>query len=60
MRNIQKKSEPKSLTQHRANTNSDYDNYPQKQDLRDTLVGEQKGICCYCMQRIKAEPTNLI
>lgn len=42
MRNIQKKSEPKSLTQHRANTNSDYENYPQKQDLRDTLVGEQR------------------
>ena len=59
MRNIQKKSEPKSLTQHRANTNSDYDNYPQKQDLRDTLVGEQKGICCYCMQRIKAESKKM-
>jgi uncharacterized protein (TIGR02646 family) len=59
MRNIQKKSEPKSLTQHRANTNSDYDNYPQKQDLRDILVGEQKGICCYCMQRIKAESTKM-
>jgi len=39
MKNISKGTEPKSLTQHRCNTNSDYDNYPDKDDLRESLVG---------------------
>jgi len=42
MRNIQKKTEPTSLTQHRCNTNSDYDNYAGKDDLRASLVSEQE------------------
>jgi uncharacterized protein (TIGR02646 family) len=53
MRNIQKSPEPKSLTEHRCNTNTDYDNYAEKDDLRASLVSEQRGICCYCMQRIQ-------
>jgi uncharacterized protein (TIGR02646 family) len=53
MRNIQKGPEPTSLKQHRCNTNTDYDNYSDKDDLRKSLVNEQKGICCYCMQRIR-------
>lgn len=56
MRNIQKQSEPQSLTQHRCQSNADYDNYADKDDLRRSLVAEQKGICCYCMQRIR--PTS--
>jgi uncharacterized protein (TIGR02646 family) len=52
MRNISKNPEPTSLTQHRCNTNTDYDNYAEKDDLRESLVNEQRGICCYCMQRI--------
>jgi uncharacterized protein (TIGR02646 family) len=52
MRNIHKNPEPTSLTQHRCNTNTDYDNYANKDDLRESLVNEQRGICCYCMQRI--------
>ena len=52
MRNIHKNPEPKSLIEHRCNTNTDYDNYAAKDDLRASLVGEQRGICCYCMQRI--------
>jgi uncharacterized protein (TIGR02646 family) len=56
MRNIQKQSEPISLTQHRCQSNADYDNYADKDDLRKSLVVEQKGICCYCMQRIR--PTS--
>jgi uncharacterized protein (TIGR02646 family) len=52
MRNIQKNPEPKSLTEHRCNTNTDYDNYAAKDDLRASLASEQRGICCYCMQRI--------
>lgn len=53
MKNIQKGTEPKSLTQHRCNTNSNYENYAEKDDIRESLVAEQGGICCYCMQRIR-------
>lgn len=53
MRNIIKRDEPASLTEHRCNINSDYDNYSEKSDLREGLVKEQRGICCYCMQRIR-------
>lgn len=52
MRNIQKQSEPISLTRHRCSSNSNYGNYAEKDDLRTSLVSEQRGICCYCMQRI--------
>lgn len=53
MKNISKGAEPESLNRHRCNTNSDYDNYPKKDNLRESLVGEQRGICCYCTQRIR-------
>jgi uncharacterized protein (TIGR02646 family) len=53
MKNISKEAEPESLNRHRCNTNSDYDNYPKKDNLRESLVGEQRGICCYCTQRIR-------
>ena len=52
MRNIQKQSEPISLTRHRCRSNSNYGNYAEKDDLRTSLVSEQRGICCYCMRRI--------
>jgi uncharacterized protein (TIGR02646 family) len=52
MRNIQKQAEPASLTEHRCNQYTDYDNYQKKDDLRESLVSEQRGICCYCMQRL--------
>jgi uncharacterized protein (TIGR02646 family) len=53
MRNIGKVSEPATLTKHRCSTISDYDNYSEKDDLRKSLVREQRGICCYCTQRIR-------
>ncbi|WP_204152869.1 retron system putative HNH endonuclease [Leptolyngbya sp. CCY15150] len=53
MRNISKGAEPKSLTKHRCSTNSDYGNYSEKDELRISLVKEQRGLCCYCMQRIR-------
>ena len=53
MKNIVKNPEPASLTQHRCQAHADYDNYPQKTDLRMSLLAEQGNICCYCMQRIK-------
>lgn len=56
MRNIQKQQEPASLTEHRCGEHADYDNYPAKDDLRLSLMNEQRGICCYCLQRIR--PTD--
>lgn len=56
MRVIDKGVEPRSLVQHRATPNSDYANLGNgaKQDLRDALVREQRGLCCYCMTRIES------
>lgn len=59
MRMITKGAEPTSLTHHRAQAHSDYDNYAQKDDLRSALVSEQKGLCCYCTGRIRAVSTAM-
>lgn len=56
---IIKGAEPNSLTQHRAQAHSDYDNYAQKDDLRAALVSEQKGLCCYCTGRIRSVSTAM-
>lgn len=53
MRAITKGPEPASLTAHRLTPHSDFDNYAAKDELRDALVGEQRGLCCYCMGRIQ-------
>jgi len=53
MKYIRKGKEPDSLTQHRAKGNLSYDDYREKDELRECLVKEQGYICCYCMQRIK-------
>ena len=55
MRAIMKGHEPVGLTAHRQTPHSDYDNYPEKDDLRHALVTEQRGLCCYCMGRIRPE-----
>lgn len=55
MRTIIKAAEPNSLMQHRAQAHGNYDNYAHKDELRAALVGEQKGLCCYCTGRIRAE-----
>jgi uncharacterized protein (TIGR02646 family) len=59
MRNIPKKTEPTSLAQHRCGTYSDYDNYVEKDDLRSSLVDEQRGLCCYCLQRIRSDSESM-
>jgi hypothetical protein len=53
MKRITKQSEPRSLVEHRSQTNADYDNYSDKDKLRESLLREQGYICCYCMSRIK-------
>lgn len=55
MKYIRKNREPKELTEHRAQTNANYDNCPTdvKDEIRKSLLKEQGYICCYCQQRIK-------
>ena len=53
MRAITKGSEPESLTVHRKTCHCDYSNYAYKDELRRALVSEQRGLCCYCMGRIR-------
>jgi uncharacterized protein (TIGR02646 family) len=55
MRNIQKKTEPRSLTTYRLQAGARYKDFPQKDELRQQLVEEQRGLCCYCQSRIRAE-----
>ena len=59
MRAIIKGTEPASLTAHRKKLHSDYDNYLFKNDLRHALVTEQRGLCCYCMGRIREGPNTM-
>lgn len=59
MRAILKGREPASLTAHRQRAHCDYDNYPDKAALRHALVTEQRGLCCYCMGRIRSEPMSM-
>ena len=59
MRNIVKGIEPKSLEKHRCTPYAYYDDNfksEDKQNLRESLVVEQRGLCCYCMQRLVAKP----
>ena len=54
MRSINKGVEPPTLAQHRQTPHSDYDNFQDKDILRQALVTEQRELCCYCMGRIRA------
>ena len=55
MRTITKGKEPASLTAHRKMSYSYYYNYKETDELRDALVKEQRGLCCYCMERISSD-----
>lgn len=55
MRTIPKGAEPASLAQHRSG-GGDYESYRDKDALRTCLVKEQRGLCCYCLSRIRAMP----
>ena len=59
MRAITKGLEPRSMTTYRQSPHSDYANYRDKDELRLALVTEQRGLCCYCMGRIRAERTSM-
>lgn len=59
MRTIRKGPAPASLIQHRKQPYADYDNYDDKAALRQALVAEQRGLCCYCQSRIWATPDGM-
>ncbi len=59
MRAILKGPEPPSLTAHRQASHSDYGNYRDKDALREALVSEQRGLCCYCMGRIRPDANEM-
>ena len=59
MRDIVKTAEPASLTQHRSTPHASYDNYQDKDTLRRHLVSDQRGLCCYCMSRIRADADHM-
>lgn len=55
MRQIKKGKAPKVLTQYSATPGATYNGFQsaeRMQILRESLLNEQGGICCYCMQRI--------
>lgn len=55
MRRIRKGQEPASLTEHRSAPGTDYEGYRDKDTLRAYLVKEQRGLCCYCLSRIRPQ-----
>lgn len=59
MRAIAKGAEPASLTAHRQTPHCDYANYADMPTLRRALVTEQRGLCCYCMGRIRNGPDTI-
>ncbi|PID62350.1 MAG: TIGR02646 family protein [Gammaproteobacteria bacterium] len=59
MRTIQKNREPNSLTKHRQQPHASYNNYMDKNALRQSLVTEQRGLCCYCQSRIRPNATSM-
>lgn len=63
MIDIQKNpNEPLLLRRHRtSNPGANYDNGPadMKREIRQAVVKEQFGLCCYCMQRISPEKVRV-
>lgn len=63
MRAITKGAEPRSLAERRAAVALDdprgYEDYTEKQEVRDKLLAEQKALCCYCMSRIVNDPLKM-
>lgn len=59
MRTIRKNGEPGTLITHRQQPHSNYNNYTDKTALRQSLVGEQRGLCCYCQSRIRPDTASM-
>ena len=48
-----------SLAQHRQTPHSSFDNFQEKDLLRQVLATEQRHLCCYCMSRIRPERESM-
>lgn len=61
MRVIVKRNEPTALAQHRSTPHSNYNNLllSQKDAIRVALATEQRGLCCYCLSRIRARAAEM-
>lgn len=55
MRTVIKGPEPHRLGAYRHTAGATFDDYPDKPALRMSLVIEQRGLCCYCLQRVRPE-----
>ncbi len=60
MRHTPKGAEPAGLMRHRQVPGASYEGpgFPH-QEIRDTLVRDQRGLCCFCMGRIRAEADKM-
>lgn len=65
MKTVVKSQEPDSFTSWKNLENDDWkpswDNFqnPQKAELLERLISDQKGICCYCECRISVENSHI-
>lgn len=60
MRPILKGTEPQTLTLYRRFTpDGDYRGYHDNGELHESLVKEQRGLCCYCMSRITTDTVRI-
>lgn len=49
---INKGKEPNSLTEYKKQADACYENFRDKDDIRDALLRDQGYLCAYCMKRI--------
>ena len=59
MRAIVKGPEPPILTAYRLAPHGGYEDYPDKDALQCSLSAEQRGVCCYCMGRIRPDADSM-
>lgn len=60
MRHIPKGDEPTALARYRQVRDASYDGsgFPH-QELREALIRDQRGLCCFCMRRIVSDPAEM-
>lgn len=56
---IQRSAEWKATASYDTATIRDYFNQLPKQDIRDSLAAEQKGLCAYCMRRLDSSSSHM-
>ena len=59
MVSITKQQEPASLTEYKKSSNPTYEDFPAKDDIRESLIQEQHGVCAYCMDRITKDKMRI-